>query len=474
MRHRFLDPRHVDDALAQDGFLHEAEFLVRRLARRIGVRRFGQDQPHELRVETVFDGNQRRCDAEQRRVVRRDAALDDRLQRIEFAFDARAQRSQPEHAERVADLAQHLELRLQVIHVRGALADEDVEDILDACQVLADGSGNGAHQSHARCRQRFGCVGRDGIGGGHHVVQTERLAHRGNALAGLRALRDVIQQVIQHLGRRRRGIALLAFLQALQLAVDVTEHALDRHVGLDPAGLQRLEQCTDHPPQLEQRLRRRRPLELHGDFSEMVQVFCSLFATDPAEQCDLEARTQPLGELGHFTVADERGRRLRLFVRTQVEQQQSAFRQQSATADGAQVVQQRQQHEWQVARAGRDAFHVRRQLLHRPHQRVETVRICPALAGMRVDVAGDEFHFLGQQRAAVDLGEAQRTAGQVDVRSEAMQRAPVVGSLGKSLESHARFIELGRDFARDHLQRGVGLVDRGERHRILVHAGQSG
>ena len=106
----------------------------------------------------------------------------------------------------------------------------------------------------------------------------------------------------------------------------------------------------------------------------------------------------------------------------------------------------------EVARAGRDAFHVGRQLLHRPHQRVETVRICPALAGMRVDVAGDEFHFLGQQRAAVDLRQTQRTAGQMDVRGEAMQRAPVVGTLGKSLESHSRFIELGRDFARDHLQ----------------------
>ncbi len=93
MRHRFLDPRHVDDALAQHGFLHEAELLVRRLARRIGGRRVGQDQPHELRVETVLDGDQGRRDAEQRRVVRRDAALDDRLQRIEFAFDARAQRS---------------------------------------------------------------------------------------------------------------------------------------------------------------------------------------------------------------------------------------------------------------------------------------------------------------------------------------------------------------------------------------------
>ena len=57
---------------------------------------------------------------------------------------------------------------------------------------------------------------------------------------------------------------------------------------------------------------------------------------------------------------------------------------------------------------------------------------------------------------------------------EAMQRTPVVGTLGKSLERHARFIELGRDFARDHLQRGVGLVDRGERQRILVHAWQSG
>ena len=292
-------------------------------------------------------------------------------------------------------------------------------------------------------------------------MQAERLAHGAHALAGLRTLRDVIQEIVEHLDRRRRGIALLAVLQALQLAVDVPEQALDRHGRFDAAGLQGLEQRADDPPQLEQRLRRGRALELRGDLRQVMQVLGRLFAADPAEQCDLEARTQAPGELGDLTVADERRRWLRLLVRTQVEQQQRAFRQQRAAADRTQVVEQRQQHERQVARAGGDALDVRRQLFHRAHQRIEAVRIGAALAGMGVDVAGDELHFLGQQRAAVDFGEAQRAAGEVDVRGEAVQCAAVVGTLGERLERDARLVELGSDLARDHLQRGMGLVDRG-------------
>ena len=53
---------------------------------------------------------------------------------------------------------------------------------------------------------------------------------------------------------------------------------------------------------------------------------------------------------------------------------------------------------------------------------------------MRIDIACDVFHLFGEQGAAIDLGEAQRAAGEMNVRSEAMQCAALFGTLGEGLE----------------------------------------
>ena len=151
LRYGLLDPRHVDDAFAEHRVLYLPELLV--LRRGVGSRpRLRQDQPHELRVEAVLDLDQGSGDAEQRRVVGRRPAVDDRAQRLDLALHAVAQGPQAQHAERVADLAQHLELRDEVLDLVGALADEDIQHVLDAGQVFANRRGNRPHQAHRGCR----------------------------------------------------------------------------------------------------------------------------------------------------------------------------------------------------------------------------------------------------------------------------------------------------------------------------------
>ena len=114
----------------------------------------------------------------------------------------------------------------------------------------------------------------------------------------LRDARDVEQQVVQQLDRRRGGVRRLAgVVQAAHLAVDVAEQSLQRHVAVEAALAQRLEHRTDHPPQLEQRLRDGVRLELRGDFRQRLEVLLDVLAADPAEQRELEARPQAAREV---------------------------------------------------------------------------------------------------------------------------------------------------------------------------------
>ena len=208
LRDRLLDARHVDDALAQHRVLDVPEFLVGRLAgcaRHPG--RVGQDQPHELRVEAVLDLDQRRGDAEQRRVVRRLAPLDDAPSAMSISPCTRS-RSAPRPS------TPSVSLILRSISSCGtssstcvrARAHEDVEHVLDAGQVLADRRRDRLHQPHARRRQRLARLRRLG-----RPPPAPRRAGTSGARRATRGpcdgrARDVEEQVVQQLdaaGRRR-------------------------------------------------------------------------------------------------------------------------------------------------------------------------------------------------------------------------------------------------------------------------------
>ena len=86
-------------------------------------------------------------------VVRSAAAFHNRFQAIDLAIDIAAQFTQAEHAQRVADLFQELELRHQLGRLVHAGANEDIQHVLHARQVLLDRRRNRLHQLDARRRQ---------------------------------------------------------------------------------------------------------------------------------------------------------------------------------------------------------------------------------------------------------------------------------------------------------------------------------
>ena len=113
------------------------------------------------------------------------------------------------------------------------------------------------------------------------------------------------------------------------------------------------------------------------DGFEDLEVLFGAFTANPADQAELESCTQPSCPLRHgergLTGVGRDGRGL--LIGLEIEQQQRAFGQQRAATHGAQVIEQGQQHQREIAPACKHAFHVARQLHHRAHQRIERFRL---------------------------------------------------------------------------------------------------
>ena len=460
-RNRILDACQVDDALAQHSLAHLPEFVVVRLAAnfladrrlRLGLG-LGQDQAHEMLVEVVLDRQQHSGDLHQRGVAERHAAGQRQLQRRDLVLDALAQLAEAEHAEGVADLLQHVELRLQFLRLAAAAAHEDVQHVLDLREVLLDGHRDGVHQLDAGRRQAFAFL-LDGIVDGQHLRELERLAHGGDAAGVGRGARDAVQEVVQQVDRRILSIALLAEVaEELELPVGLTEQALQRRRGLQAVVLQRLDDGAGDPPELEQRLSRRDLLQPRRHLAHQAEVVQGGLVTDQAEEPELELRTQASRHcrgVQRRLVADRRTAARRL-VRLQVQQQQGPLGQQRRTAHRAQVVEQRQQDQRHVAAAREHAVEVGRQLHHRPHQRIEAVGVTLFLRDSLQQVARDLFHLLGQQRRAVDLDQPQHSLRDMQQFCALLEHLALVDPLRVRFQTHARLAQRRRHFLGDDMQ----------------------
>ena len=146
------------------------------------------------------------------------------------------------------------------------------------------------------------------------------------------------------------------------------------------------------------------------DRGQNLKILLHALTADPANEPRLKVRAQPpcplRGRQGRL--AGCRGRRLRLAIGFQIQQQQRAFRQQRTAAHGPQVIEQRQQYQRQIPPAGQHALEVARQLHHGAHQRIERLILIFALIPKADQIAGDLLHFLGEQRGAIDLQHPQR------------------------------------------------------------------
>ncbi len=448
-----LDAGEIENALAQHGRLHVLEFGV--LAVLDGFLGPRPDQPDEAVVELVLQSDQRCRDLNESRFVGAQRAGNDLLQPVGFALDIAAQLAQTQHAQRVADLAQQIDLGGQLLRLTRPAAHEDVQDVLDLGQVLANGYCHGLHELHARRRQILALL-LDALIDRQQLRQSERGAHRGNARTGGLRPPDVVKKVVQQLDGRRLGIARLALLvQAAHFAIAESEQPLDRYAAFQTVLAQRLDDRAGDPPELEDRLARCDLLELLGDGGQDVEVLRDALPADPPDEAHLVTGAHAPGPLldRHRRLAGGDRHGLSLFVGLQIQQQQRAFGQQRAAAHRAQIVEEREQHQRKIAAAGQHALQIAGQLHHRPHQRIEALSLVLALGHRGQQVGRHLLHFLGEQGGAVDLENPQDSLHTVQLLRAALEKRGVALALDVILESRACVRERDIQLAADEIQR---------------------
>ena len=381
LRYAFLHARQIDNAFAQHRALYQLEIFIGRCRFTFGWRLFRQDQADQLAIKMVFNLDQYRCDLHQRRFVGTLASGDHRVQTRVGFLNPSAQFTQSQHAQRVTNLAQQLDLRLELLDLTAAAAHEYIEHVLDPGQILADRRCDGVHELDGRRGKTFALL-LNGVIDRQQFVETERGAHRRDARTRGARTRHVIQEIVEQLNRRQLRVARLAqFIEPANLPVGQPQQAFDRNTVVSAILSQCLEQGPNHPPKLKYALLRRHLLETRGNRGENLQILLQTFAAYPANQAGLKTRPQSARPLRGRERRLTRRRRswLRLAVGLQIEQQQRAFGQQRATAHRAQIIQQRQQHQGQIAAAGEHAFEVARELHHGAHQGIERLRLIFAL-----------------------------------------------------------------------------------------------
>src|SRR5690606_15038269 len=286
------------------------------------------------------------------------AAAHDRLQALDLAVDVDAELAQPEHAQRVADLLQKIELRHEVGGFLHARADVDVQHVLDPAEVLLDRARDRPHELDAGGREALARV-LHLLVARQQLRQVEGRAYLPDALAGRARARDVVEEIVQQVGDGMLVESLGPFVdQELDAAVGLPEQPLERDRGLEPAVAQRLEHGTRDPPELVHVVAGRALLERLHHRRERLQVLLLVPALDPPEQRELELRAELRGYPDGILAARLALAFAGLPRRRQVEQQQRAFGQERLAARGAQVVQHRQQHERDVAPAAEQALDV--------------------------------------------------------------------------------------------------------------------
>ena len=248
-------------------------------------------------VQRCFDVEQRAGDVEQRTFVHRAMLLDHLLDHAALLGHHAPRHAEAEHAERVADAVEHLDLRRQLAGIGAAAAQEDVERFLDPHQVVLDGGRDGAEQvavapGHrplrmlqlARRRQQ----GVELVGAAD--FRTTRTARAGAFLAGMG---NVIKEVLGQLARRgRREAGLARFGEAVDLAIDPAEQQLDRDARFEVAVLHRVDHAGRDPPQAARLGAMRQRAQAIEYLDQPPQVLGRAFVADPLQQGRLESQAQ--------------------------------------------------------------------------------------------------------------------------------------------------------------------------------------
>ena len=400
----------------------------------------GRAQARDLVVQRGVHVEQRAGDVQQRALAGRLLAAGDGVERVALLEHDFARHPQAKHAEGVGHVGQFARLRLQ----RGGIAagtQVQVERVLHPQQLFLDHPADGIEQvaiapgQAAAGMVEFGFAGRV-------RVQFERLAQRFQRRMRRVRLRDQVQQLA---GRLLAGHALVGVggrLVPVRLAHrpgDAREGATQGFVRSERAVAQGLGGRGQHPQHA--------PggvvtgiLQQRGGGSGQPHRILRCLVFRPRRQRLVELclrRGQPVVALGP---GQRRGFRYLLGQGpAQIRGEQHALVEPGRAARGAQIVEQRQQHDRDVAVAVLQSFQVVGQQHGAAHQGGAGL---VAIAGPALlQHLGEQLHFLGDHRRRIQLDHAQAALHLVQVAGAEAHAAGIGRILDEGFDLVARLAQ---------------------------------
>ena len=360
-------------------------------------------------VQGGFDVEQRTGDIQQRVLVGGSQAIGDFIEHATLFGDYPPWHGERQHAQSVAHPLEYFALHGQLCRITILLAQEQIQGLLDAQQVILQRARHRIEQGTvvpghraARMLQLTGIR--------QQVVQPVRDAQLLHLRAALLGLGHDVKQLAGHLvGIPGTQAAFAMFDQQADVAVDLADQlAHFRGMALEHALLETFQHTGGDPPQTA----RMHVIAARGDRQQGLahadQLLRRILPTEPGQQLLLETQTQAwqlASVRGGIRLTHRRGRLLGQ-KRVQIGVEHRRFGQRLFPARGAQIVQQRQQHHRHIAMAAGQSLQVIRQLHQAAHQGGISLL---ALEDLVVQQGTDQrFHFRGDRRRAIQLDHLQR------------------------------------------------------------------
>ena len=410
--------------------------FVRRQRGRIllAARLDGVAQPCDLIVEGSFDIQQGASDIQQRGLIGRTRPAGERLDRAALILHHATWNAEAEHAERIGDCAQCLALRRQIGDYSVRRAQMQIERFLDPQQIFLDAGGDGVEQfaivagkAAARVR-KFGLVEL-------LRIQAEYVADLADTTMVGRRVDDVIQQLADQLGRRRGQECRFAIIsKTFDLPLHAGQRLLERLGRGECPRAQRIEGTGGDPEQLAWPFGLGQSDQLRADIGQRRNAASIVVITQPLQQRNLIGIAQHFNLIVPLRFRQRRQRAARRgWQRTrEVGDEQHAFRHDFLAARLAQLVEQRQQYDWNVLVSALQAFQIIRQLHRAAHQRgVSLLAILDAAFQQRLRQV---LHLFGHHRCAVQFEHAQRALHLMQLRDANLHLATVATILGVRLQ----------------------------------------
>ena len=445
--------REVRDGFLHQHFEHLAGFVAGQdgfvRGRRAGGAVVGVAQAGDLVVERGFDVKQGPGDVEQARLVGHAFAAHQGVDGVALVLDHTARHAQAQHAQGVGDAIKRLHLVFQRTGRRVGRAQVQVERVLDAQQVFLDGHGHRGQQGAVAAAEAAAGVRQLGFAG-QVLAQAEHGADLADAAMVGGSVGNEIKQLARQLQRRiaaESGVAALG--QPLDLAFDLGQRLLERLGGLEGILGERVERAGGDPEQAACVLGVGDRHQLLAHVGEVTDGGGAVVVLEPAQQRALEQVAQRVGTALELVGRQRLGRaagRGRQRTR-QVGREQHRFGQALLAARLAKLVEQRQQHDGNVAVAALQALEVVGQLHDAAHQRgIAAVALGDAVVHQR---ARQLLHLLGHHGGAVEFNHAQRSLHLVQVVHAGLELAGILAFLDVRLQRLAclaqRFVKLGFD-----------------------------